>query len=208
MNSKTKRLTTTGLLLAVSAVLFAFPMIPLPFDGELTLGGMVPIVILGYKYGMKWGFVSGLALSLIQIIIGASTSTPFAVPGTGAKMVIEIILVLLLDYFVAFTVLGLSGMFKNKIKKPSVSLVLGALCVCLIRFLAHFISGVIVWGAFADAGMAPKLLGGFSGYTLMIAYSLVYNGSYMLPETILTVSVCIILISVKPLRRLITDENA
>ena len=208
MNSKTKRLTTTGVLLAISAVLFAFPIIPLPFDGELTLGGMVPIIVLGYKYGVKWGFFSGLALSLIQIVIGATTSSAFAVPGSGAKMALQIILVLLLDFFVAFTSLGFSGMFKNRIKNDTAALTLGAVCVCFIRFLAHFVSGVIVWGSYADAGFAPKLLGGLSGKSLMIMYSFIYNGSYMLPETILTVIVCIALVSIKPVRKLIVSEDA
>ena len=208
MNSKTKRLTTTGVLLAISAVLFAFPIIPLPYDGEVTIAAMVPIIILGYKYGVKWGIFSGIALSLIQIVIGASSSGAFAVPGQGAKMIIQIILVVILDFIVAFTSLGLSGMFKNKIKNNAASLALGAFCVCVLRFLSHFISGVIVWGSYADAGFAPKLLSGFSGYGLMVAYSFVYNASYMLPETIITVIVCIALISVKPLKKYIIDENA
>lgn len=208
MNSKTKRLTVTGVLLAISAVLFAFPIIPLPYDGEVTIAAMVPIIILGYKYGVKWGMFSGIALSLIQIVIGATASGAFAVPGTGAKMALQIILVVILDFFVAFTALGLSGMFKNKIRNNTLSLALGAFVVCVLRFLAHFVSGVIVWGSYADAGFAPKLLSNFSGYALMVAYSFVYNGSYMLPETIITVIVCIALISVKPLKKYIVDENA
>ena len=208
MKSTTKRLTTTGVLLAISAALFAFPIIPLPYDGEVTIAAMTPIIILGYKYGVKWGVFSGIALSLIQIVIGATGSGAFAVPGTGGKMAVQIILVLILDFFVAFTVLGLSGMFKNKIKNNTVSLALGTVVVCLLRFLAHFISGVIVWGSYADAGFAPKLLSGFSGYSLMVAYSFVYNGSYMLPETIITLIVCVALISVKPLKKYIINENA
>ena len=208
MKPKTKRLTTTGILIAISAVLFAFPVIPLPYDGEVTIAAMVPVIILGYKYGIKWGIFSGIALSLIQIVIGAASSGAFAVPGTGAKMALQIILVVLLDFFAAFTVLGLSGMFKNKISNNTVSLALGAFVVCLLWFIAHFVSGVIVWGSYADAGFAPKLLSGFSGYGLMVAYSFVYNASYMLPETIITVVVCIALISVKPLKKYIVDENA
>ena len=208
MKPKTKRLTTTGILIAISAVLFAFPVIPLPYDGEVTIAAMVPVIILGYKYGIKWGIFSGIALSLIQIVIGAASSGAFAVPGTGAKMALQIILVVLLDFFAAFTVLGLSGMFKNKISNNTVSLALGAFVVCLLRFIAHFVSGVIVWGSYADAGFAPKLLSGFSGYGLMVAYSFVYNASYMLPETIITVIVCLALISVKPLKKYIVDENA
>jgi thiamine transporter len=208
MKPKTKRLTTTGILIAISAVLFAFPVIPLPYDGEVTVAAMVPVIILGYKYGIKWGIFSGIALSLIQIVIGAASSGAFAVPGTGAKMALQIILVVLLDFFAAFTVLGLSGMFKNKISNNTVSLALGAFVVCLLRFIAHFVSGVIVWGSYADAGFAPKLLSGFSGYGLMVAYSFVYNASYMLPETIITVIVCLALISVKPLKKYIVDENA
>jgi len=218
MKPTTKRLTTTGILVAISAVLFAFA-IELPFDGELTIAGMVPIIIIGYKYGVKWGLFSAFAFSLVQIAYGATSSNAFAGmydPDNAAKSVLNIVLMVVLDYFVAFTVLGLSGMYKNKTKNDTKAFALGALTVCALRFLAHFLSGWILWGSYAEwfftesmtGSFSTGVLNHFSGQMLSVIYSLVYNGIYMVPETIITVVVCIILISVKPLKKLIVEENA
>ena len=218
MKNTTKRLTTTGILIAISAVLFAFA-IELPYDGELTIAGMVPIIIIGYKYGMKWGLFSGFIFSLIQIVLGATSSNAFAGmydPDNAAKSVLNIILMALLDYFIAFTLLGLSGMYKNKIKNETKAFALGAFTVCMFRFLAHFLSGWILWGSYAEwfftesmtGSFSTGILNHFSGQMLSIVYSIVYNGIYMVPETIISVIVCVILISVKPLKKYIVEENA
>ena len=218
MKSTTKRLAVSGILIAVSTILFTF-CVSLPFDGELTIAGMVPLIIIGYKYGVKWGAFSAFAFSLIQIVLGITSSNAFAGmydPDNAAKSIFNIVLMVLLDYFIAFTVLGLSGMFKNKMKSNKKSFILGALCVCLLRYLAHFLSGWILWGSYAQWFFTESMTGKFSqgilthfsGQLLSIVYSIIYNGIYMIPETIITVIVCAILISVKPINKYIIDENA
>ena len=42
------------------------------------------------------------------------------------------------------------------------------------RFLSHFLSGVVFFGMYAPEGMSP------------VVYSAVYNGSYMLPELVIS----------------------
>jgi len=42
------------------------------------------------------------------------------------------------------------------------------------RFLSHFISGVVFFAMYAPEGMSP------------IVYSAIYNGSYMLPELVIS----------------------
>ena len=83
---------------------------------------------------------------------------------------------MLLDYLVAFTPLGLSGLFKGKAWGIFPGTVLG----CLGRFIVHHISGVTIYRI-----IEPTNLPGFGTFDNAHLYSLVYNGSYMLPNTVL-----------------------
>ena len=69
--------------------------------------------------------------------------------------------------------MGLAGIFRNKIKNEPLSLAVGSVFASILRYLCHFISGVTIWQAYADE----------KGVLL---YSLTYNGSYMIPEMIIT----------------------
>jgi thiamine transporter len=81
----------------------------------------------------------------------------------------------ILDYPVAFAVLGLAGFFR---KSPMV----GVAVAMALRFLAHFISGVVFFGVYAPPELGPYV------------YSAIYNGSYMLPEFVISAVVIHLLI--------------
>ena len=211
MNSKTKRLTTTGVLIALSAILAFIKVYELPYGGSITLAGMVPIIILGYKYGVKWGLFSGFVYSIIEAILGATTSQAFAGmydPEHAAKSVINIVLMAFLDYIVAFTVLGLSGMFKGKIKNDTAAITVGGAVAVLLRLLAHFFSGFILWGSYAEWFFTDVMNNSFGKSALAAIYSIVYNASYMLPNLAVTVVAILALMSVKPLRKYIVDDDS
>ena len=71
--------------------------------------------------------------------------------------------------------MGLGGMFKGKFgSRQSVELAAAGVICCLLRFICHFISGIVIWGGYCPEGQAVWI------------YSLTYNGSYMLPETVIT----------------------
>ena len=218
MNSKTKRLTTTGVLIALGAILSFIKVYELPYGGSITLASMVPVIILGYKYGVKWGLFSGFVFSLIQAVLGATASQAFAGmydPENATKSVVNIILMALLDYIVAFTVLGLSGIFKGKVKNDTVAIALGGAVAVLLRLCAHFLSGWILWGSYAEwfftdvmnNSFGQGILSKYSGQTLAVIYSGVYNASYMLPELAVTVVAILALMAIKPLRKYITGED-
>ncbi len=219
MNSKTKKLATIGVVVALGVILTLIKVYQLPYGGAITLAGMVPVVILGYKYGIKWGLFSGLIFAVIQMVLGATMSQAFAGmydPEHVAASVGKMIAMALLDYIVAFTVLGLSGMFKNKIKNDTLAIALGGGTAVFLRFVSHFLSGVILWGSYAEwfftevmtNETGKNILAKYSGFSLAAVYSFIYNGSFMIPEIIITVFAVTVLMSVKPLKRLITDENA
>ena len=219
MNSKTKKIATIGVLIALGVILTLIKVYQLPYGGAITLGGMVPVVILGYKYGVKWGLFSGLIFSVIQMILGAAMSQAFAGmydPEHVAASVGKIIAMALLDYIIAFTAVGLSGMFKGKIKNETLAVAAGGGTAVFLRFVTHFISGVLLWGSYAEwfftevmvNETGKSILSKYSGVGLAAIYSFIYNGSFMIPEIIITVFVVTILMAVRPLRHLITDENA
>ena len=170
-NNTTYRLVLSAIMVALSVLLSFISVYQLPMGGSITLFSMVPIVIVSWLFGVPWGLLTGFVCSLIFMMVGFSNF------GYVSGMLSYVILVLA-DYVVPFTMIGLGGIFKNKFGgKTLLEIGVGAFMVGVIRFICHFISGITIWGAFASDDTMSAI----------VAYSATYNGSYMLPETILTV---------------------
>ncbi len=165
---RTRILTECAIMVALSCVLSVITIYTLPQGGGITAFSQVPIIILSYRHGLKWGAFSGFVLSIFQLISGVAN---FSYVNT----VWAYIAVAMLDYILAFTILGFGGMLRNKIKNQALSIGLGAGIVSVIRLLCHFLSGVTVWADYAE------------GWQSVWVYSLAYNGSYMGVETAITV---------------------
>ena len=209
MTTKTKRLTESAMLIAMAVVLEIVGRTiipPMPFGGQLTLVSMLPIVLISYRHGVKWGLVTGFAYSLVQMALGADTVTAAFQPGYfgDGTMIVNALIMCALDYVLAYTLLGLGGCFRDKIQNPGVSLMCGSLVALGARYVAHILSGYILfsgwaewfftqegfpaWGAGLVASLSPSLLGW--------AYSIVYNGLFMVPEIILTAIVAVLVAKV------------
>lgn len=200
----TVRLVESALLIAIAAVLELISKalgLELPFGGTVTLASMFPIVLIAYKYGTKWGLLSGFTYSIVQMLLGVKVVSAMFLPGDDQMAVWQAICVCLLDYVVAYTVLGFGGIFKGKFKKPAGELALGAFVALLLRYLVHIVSGAIFYGAWAEwffsqegfYSIGEKILNTFSGTSLSIIYSIFYNGLYMVPEIVITTVVAAIL---------------
>ena len=138
----------------------------LVFGGTITIS-MLPIVYYSYRRGALWGIGAGFVYCILQIFLG------FYIP--PANTWVAIVACVLLDYVIAFVVVGLADIFAKPFKSHRLAgYCVGAVAVCLIRFVSSFFSGVILWGSYAPEGMN------------VWHYSLVYNSSYMLPNAILT----------------------
>lgn len=211
VNEKTLRLVTSGVLIGLGTVLSVIKVFALPFGGSVTLFSMLPLLVLGYMYGVKWGFLCGTVYGLLQMILGATMSQAFAGLGGFAVVVMA-----LLDYIVAYVVIGLSGMFKGKLKNHTLSFALGSTVAILLRLVCHFLSGWILWGSYAASyfeemnnSFGSFMLTSFDGQLLAALYSLVYNASYMLPELLMSVIGVVALMAAKPIReRLIKGNKA
>lgn len=165
----TVRLTESAVMLAAAFVLSLIPVVNMPFGGSVTLCSMLPVILIAYRHGTKWGLLVGFAGSLLQLLTGLNNLS-YATTAAAAVAII------LLDYVIAFTVLGLGGIFKKSGASQTVSLLSGATLVCVIRYVCHVISGCTVW-----AGVSiPDTQG--------LLYSLSYNAAYMVPETIITLA--------------------
>ena len=199
MQNKTKRLTESAMLLAMAIVLelVSKMFIPeMPFGGQVTLVSMLPVVLISYRHGVKWGLVSGVAYALIEMAIGAKTVTAAFQPGYfgDGVMLLNALIMCVLDYLVAYTMLGLGGIFRNKIKNPGTALACGSLVALGARYVSHIISGYILFGGWAEwfftqegfPAWGANLVASLSPALLALVYSIVYNGMYMVPEIILT----------------------
>ena len=199
MQSKTKRLTESAMLLSVAIVLelVSKMFIPeQPFGGQITFAAMLPVILISYRHGVKWGFLASFTYALIEMVIGGKTVAAAFQPGFfgDGAMISNAIIMCLLDYLVAYTALGLGGIFRSSIRQPGKALMLGSIVAIGARFLSHVVSGYILfsgwaewyftqegfpaWGAQLAEALSPSVLG--------FVYSLVYNGMYMVPEMIFT----------------------
>lgn len=199
---KTQRLTVSAVMLALATVLSLvcelIPFLNLPFGGGFTVASMLPIVIVSYMYGLKWGLFTSFTYSVIQILmslIKGSTVMALFMPSSDDYMGIwAAIAIVIIDYLLAYGVLGLGGIFRNKIKNKILALVLGVVVALSLRYLCHIISGYIFYGAWAEwffsqegfYAIGEKILSTFSGQGLALVYSIFYNGLYMIPEIIIT----------------------
>ncbi len=168
--SKTRIMTESAILLAIATVLSIIVLLSLPYGGSVTLASMVPIMIISYRHGLKIGLLSSFVFAVIQQLLGLKTLSYVTTWQS-------ILAVILLDYIIAYLVIGLAGIFRKTIKNQAMSLVFGGLFVCVLRYICHVISGATVW-----AGISIPTLGA-------TIYSLSYNATYMIPETIVSLVV-------------------
>ncbi|HBL84572.1 MAG: energy-coupled thiamine transporter ThiT [Clostridiales bacterium GWF2_38_85] len=176
MRTNVRNLVESAIMIALATVLSLIKVYEPPLGGSVTILSMVPIILLSYRLGIKWGLSAGFVYSLIQLMLGWAN-----VGYAGAAGYIGIVGCVLLDYIFPFTSLGLAGLFKNK-NNPLKGVLVGAVVVVLIRFLFHYFSGVVIWYEITKEQNWNEIVHQYS----MWVYSLIYNGSYMGPELITT----------------------
>lgn len=151
-----KQLAFCAMSIALGTVLSNIKLFRFPWGGSITLLSMLVITLPGYFYGLRVGLITGLAHGALQFLIGPYILFPIQV---------------VVDYFLAFGALGLSGLFmnaKNGLLKGYIAGILG-------RYVFVVISGWLFFGEYAWDGWAA------------LPYSLVYNGIYIFAEGIITV---------------------
>ena len=167
-------LVECAIMVSLAFVLSLIKIWEMPFGGAITLLSMLPVCIVSLRHGIMWGLGTALVYSATQALLSGAT-------GWGLSLT-ALILCFLLDYIIAFTVLGFAGILRSK---GTLGRVLGICFACLLRFISHYLSGVILW---REAGLAYGIANPY-------LYSLLYNGAYMLPETIFTCVAAVVLLN-------------
>ena len=172
-NKNTRYLVLCAVLIALSLGLNEIKLLHLPFGGSITLLSMLAATLAGYFCGPKWGLTSGLALGLLNLVVGGYVIHPMQ---------------LILDYILAFTALGLSGFFSKDKKGLYIGYAVSVFC----RFICSFLSGFIFFGEYAPEGMAPALYSFlYNGVTIglegaitliILAIPVVHNNIFKLKE--------------------------
>lgn len=206
MSAKTKRITESAMLLAMAIVLELVSKTFIPeqtFGGQITIVSMLPVVLIAYRHGVKWGFVATFTYALLEMALGAKTVSSAFLPGFfgDGAMIVNAIVMCLLDYIVAYTVLALAGVFRNRIKKPGISLMAGSLVALGARYVTHILSGYILFSSWAESyftqdgfpAWGAQLVESLSPAGLGWIYSIVYNGMYMIPEMVFTAIVALVI---------------
>ena len=172
MKSKNTHAVTECAVFAAMAVALSYIKIPIGmsfggFGGSIDLV-MIPLIIAACRWGLGWGLGTGLVFGTLKFLLAGGSAINWQS--------------MLLDYSVAYMFVGLAGLIPRQPRK----MWLAALIGCIGRFLIHFISGITIYAMYMEDIFGLPM-------TNVWVYSALYNGSYMLPNTLLAVIVCFIL---------------
>ncbi len=186
--SRTAVLVEGALMVALAFVLSVIPLPKMPQGGSVTLFSTLPIIVMSFRHGLKWGVGTAAVYGVLQTFAGLGNVAAAQTPGA-------MFLCVMLDYMVAYAALGLTGPIANKLAfakgeqtAPSAGRELASMAAAvvitgLIRLACSFLSGILIWGAYTPAG------------TPVWAYSLGYNASWCIPD------VAIVLVAILALSR-------
>lgn len=159
----TVKIAVSAVMLAMSAALSFVTIVKLPLGGSVTLFSMLPLCVISFLYGTKFALAPCFLYGIIEAFAGGMFGW-----GLSPEILVGSFL---FDYVFAFSSMSIAGVF---IKKGRKGMCAGTVLACAVRFFCHFISGLIFFRNF-DVFSNP------------VIYSLVYNGSFMSAELLLTV---------------------
>lgn len=183
-SEKVQILTESAIMIALATILSLLKIWEAPYGGSVTIVSMAPIIILSLRRGVKTGLLAGFAHSLIQLLLGLNNVA--WIPDAGG-----IVVCILTDYILPFTLLGLGGCFRNvKFTKNDktnliIAAIVGTLLVTALRYLSHIVSGAVIWYALDLQWYADDPSHIVHQYGAWL-FSVIYNGGYMVPEIITT----------------------
>ena len=185
-------LTECAIMLALSFALSCAKLFEMPMGGSVTVASMLPVMLISIKYGTGIGVATSFLYSLTQLLQAVASANVFPyceTPGT-------LVLCVLFDYVVPFTLLGFAGVFhKMKItKNTELNIYIGIISVVVLRFFCHFITGVVIWKQWAPEGMGKYL------------YSFLYNGSFLSIDFIICIVCAILMFRKAELRKLVNID--
>ena len=160
----TRMLAVGAMCLALAAVLDAIHLFRMPNGGSVTVVSLLPLILFAYVYGTVPGLILGFVHGILQFMFGGYFLN---------------VIQLLLDYPLAFAVMGLAGLF-NTMQNERAGLAIGTVVGCAARWFVAALAGLVFWSDLTE-GIWPAMV-----------YTITYNASYMIPECIITVVVALL----------------
>ena len=189
MKTKTEKLANTAMLVALHIALSYAVLWEQPMGGAVTAASMLPLMLISIVYGAGWGTAGAAVASLFQLLQAVIKGNVFVWCETADI----IVLCALFDYVVPYTILGLSGLLRNRPfgKFRHFGIYLGMVLAVLLRFVCHYVTGVAIWGQWAPEGMGAHL------------YSLLYNGGFLLPDLAIALVAAVALLERRSVQKLL-----
>ena len=189
MRTKTPKLVLAAVLVALAVALSFAKLFEMPMGGSVTIASMLPVMLISIKYGISVGLATSFTYSLTQMLQALASANVFPYCETVGTLV----LCILFDYIVPFTLLGLAGLFhKLKItKNTELNVYIGIVSTVVLRFICHFVTGVVIWGQWAPDGMGKYL------------YSFLYNAGFLSLDFIICIVCAILMFRKAELRKLV-----
>ena len=175
---KVRMLTEGAVCIALAEILSFIPLYKMPWGGSVDLA-MLPIIL----YCVRWGFGAGMVASFAHAVLQMLFEGGIAI---GWQSIIG-------DFIVAYSVLGLAGLFKG-------NFFLGTVVACVARFLVHYVVGATIWAEYM-----PETFFNVTMTTPWI-YSALYNATYMLTDMVVILVIGAILMKT-PAKKYITGED-
>ena len=191
-NTKIATLSECAVMLALAFALSCAKLFEMPLGGSVTVASMLPIMLVSVKYGVGVGLPTAFLYSLTQALQALATGNVFPYCETGTTLIICVIF----DYIFPFTILGLAGIFKQlgKLRSSELAVYIGMTLVVLLRFISHFVTGVVIWGQWAPDGMGKYL------------YSFLYNGSFLGIDFLICIVTSVLMFRKSEIRKLVALE--
>jgi len=188
-NKTTRVIAESAIMLALAFALSYARLFKMPLGGSVTVASMLPIMLISIKYGNLIGLGCSFLYSGMQLLQAFIEGDVFPYCETATTLIVCI----LFDYILPFTLLGLAGFFKNMkcFRHKELGAYLGMISVVALRFLSHFITGVAIWGQWAPEGMGKFL------------YSFLYNGSFLSVDFAICIVCAVLMMRSSEIRRLV-----
>ncbi len=179
-----------GYVLDLLAGIYSSPIFP---NGGSLGVAMVCVFIISYRRGFLPGLITALIMGLLDIADGF-----YVVSGASWYMTF---IQVALDYWIAYPLVSLAGIFTRLIKKNSANskamylyIILGCIVGGLAKYMSHVLSGAIFWGSDASSFAWSFKDSGINAWE----YSFIYNLAYMGPDIVLSTIVTCVLIKAWP----------
>lgn len=170
-NNKLKVLVEAGIMIALTVLLNNIKLYHLPKGGSITLGGYVPLMIFSLRWGIKKGLIVGMTYGLLDALIDPYVIAPIQ---------------FLLDYPLAYSMFGFAGIATKNIGFKSlndkVRVMSSIILSNLLRLLMAVLSGIIFFKEYLPDNF-PYILS-----------SIMYNGSYVIPNMIISMVIVAIIL--------------